>query len=171
MINKEKVLFLILAKSSTGKDFIVDKICKDFNKQKVISRTERKPRWESENTHLFVSHEQAYKEYDRNDVIAKDIVYGNRYYTLPEDDIKNKDFYIINPQGIRKMKKNDLNLCIVYLKVNPLLRFLRIIKRDKLKAFKRLILDIKEFKGAEDMADIVCTPKEFYNMFEKGELK
>ena len=170
MINKENILFLVIAESSTGKDFIVDKICKNFNKQKVISRTERKPRWESEDTHLFVSHEQAYEEYNRNDVVAKDIIYGNRYYTLPED-IKNKSFYIINPEGIRKIKKNGLNLCIVYLKIIPLLRFWRIIKRDKLKAFKRLILDIKEFKGAEDMADIVCTPKEFYNMFKNGKLK
>lgn len=30
---------------------------------------------------------------------------------------------------------------------------------------------IKEFKGAEDMADIVCTPKEFYNMFKNEKLK
>lgn len=167
---KNEILYLIVSPSGTGKDYIVDKICKEFNKQKVISRTERKPRYEGENTHIFVSKEQANEEYYYENCVARDIIYRNKYYTLQED-LKGKSFYIINVGGIKKMNKTNLNTCIVYLKINPLIRIYRLFKRDKLKAFKRLFLDIKEFKGAEDMADIVCTPKEFYNMFKNEKLK
>lgn len=169
-MNNKNMLYLVVAKSGVGKDYMVDKICKDFNKQKVISRTERKPRYEGENTHIFVSKEQANEEYYYENCVARDIIYRNKYYTLQED-LKGKSFYIINVGGIKKMNKTNLNICIVYLKINPLIRIYRLFKRDKLKSFKRLFLDIKEFKGAEDMADIVCTPNEFYNMFKKGELK
>ena len=57
-----KPLYLVCAKSFTGKDYIVDKMCKDFNMSKVISKTTREPRYAGENTHVFVTKEQSLKE-------------------------------------------------------------------------------------------------------------
>lgn len=163
------MLYLIVAKSASGKDYITDKICKDFNKEKTISRTTRQPRYKGENTHKFITFEQSEKEFNREDVVAKTVFADNRYYTLKEDI---KDFYIVDVNGIKSFKNYDGDKTVIYLKIPSYKRIYRIIKRDGfIKGIKRLVNDIGEFTEAKSMADIVCTPEKLYNMFKEGILK
>lgn len=141
-----KKIYLVVAASGAGKDYVVDKLCKEFNKQKVISRTTRPPRYQGENTHLFVGDYMANKEFDN--AIAKTVFNGYRYYTT-EFDLLNKDFYNIDPTGVRTMRnKEKYNIEVVYIKSNWYIRFKHMIKRgDKLRnIISRLINDRKEFK-------------------------
>lgn len=143
----EKKVDLIVAPSGTGKDYSVDFLCKYFGFKKVISRTTRKPRYEGEDTHIFVTYRQGRKDFNRKDVIAKTIYNKEKYYTLPEDLI-DKDFYIIDVQGVMSMDKNKYDK-IIFIKPSIFRRFLNMRKRrDSFKnILTRLMVDRKEFKG------------------------
>lgn len=146
------VLYAPVGKSGAGKDYITDKICQDFNMKKVISRTTRKPRFNGENTHLFVSEEQADKEWDiaiaRQPVPNKDKI--DRYYTI-EEDFQDKDFYLLFPTGVKSLKENNIDIQIktLYIKTPWYIRIFRMIKRgDSISnIIKRLMYETKEFKG------------------------
>lgn len=138
---------LVVAPSGTGKDYSVDFLCKYYGFKKVVSRTTRKPRYEGEDTHIFVTYRQARKEFHREDVIAKTLYNNEKYYTLPKDLI-DKDFYIIDVQGVNSMDKNQYDK-IIFIKASVFRRFLNMKKRgDKFRdIINRLWIDRKEFKG------------------------
>ncbi|MDC4245609.1 hypothetical protein [Clostridium perfringens] len=161
----KKELYLVVAKSSAGKDHSVDRLCKEFKKKKVISRTTRARRPNEEGTHLFVSKEQANIEF--NNAIAKTIINNNKYYVL-EEDIVNKDFYIIDRHGIDSMKNKDkYNIVTVYIDVSPIKRAYRMLKRgDRIKdIIYRLQYDGKELRNFK--ADLTFkNNNEFYKYFK-----
>lgn len=162
----KKELYLIIAKSSAGKDHSVDKLCKEFNKKKVISRTTRGKRPGEQGTHLFVTNEQADKEFGK--AVAKTTINKNRYYVLPNDLI-NCDFYIIDRYGCDNMKdKEKYNITTVYISVNLFKRAYRMFKRgDRIKdIIYRLRNDGKELKGFK--ADLnFKNNNEFYKYFKE----
>ena len=143
-----KPLYLVCAKSFTGKDYIVDKMCKDFNMSKVVSKTTRKPRYEGENTHVFVTKEQALKEVPNS---LADTYFDNNYYYTDLESVNNKDFYIIDPNGIKNFKYDlikDRDVISCYIDCNFWTRLKHSIKRKDgiIKTIKRFINDIKEFR-------------------------
>lgn len=144
MNKRIKPLVLVVAKSGVGKSYIVNKICEDFNKREVISRTTRKPRFQNESTHVFVSNEQADKEF--NNSIAKTIFDRNRYYTL-EEDLVEKDIYIIDPRGVKSMKDKGVDFKTVYINANLKTRIKQMRKRgDKwISILSRIINDFFSF--------------------------
>ncbi|EGT3606789.1 hypothetical protein ACSW9O_15390 (plasmid) [Clostridium perfringens] len=162
----KKELYLVIAKSSAGKDFSIDKLCKEFNKKKVVSRTTRERRPGEQGTHLFISNKQADNEFGK--AIARTVINKNRYYVLPED-LKNKDFYVIDRYGYDNMKNKDkYNIITVYIGVNPFKRAYRMVRRgDKIKdIIYRLRHDGKELKGFR--ADLYFKNNvAFYNYFRE----
>lgn len=161
------MLYLIVGASGSGKSYICNKICKNFNKSEVISRTTRQPRYKGEETHIFVSQEQADKEFQNS--IAKTIFDGNLYYVLKED-IQGKDLYVIDPNGVKSLKIDKSNTMIIFLKVGLIKRVVNMRKRgDKFKSIvKRIINDRKVFKEFENKADVVLySSDELYDMFKE----
>lgn len=161
-----KELFLVIGLSGCGKDHSIDKLCKEFNKTKVISRTTRERRPNETGTHLFVSNKQADKEFDK--AIAKTTINKSRYYVL-EEDIQNKVFYVIDRYGVDNMKnKEKYNITTVYIGVNPFKRAYRMFKRgDRIKdIIYRLKHDSKELRGFK--TDLKFKNNiEFYNYFKE----
>ncbi|MGL5328874.1 MAG: hypothetical protein ACRDD7_06370 [Peptostreptococcaceae bacterium] len=138
---------LIVGASGSGKDYAVNVLCNMYHYKKVISRTTRKPRFQGEDTHLFVTYRQARNEFNREDVIAKTIYNSHKYYVLPSD-LEGKDFYIIDPNGVKSMDKDKYDK-VMFIKCSVWTRFKNMRKRgDKLKdIIQRLLLDRKEFKN------------------------
>lgn len=162
----KKELFLVIGLSGCGKDYSIDKLCREFNKKKVISRTTRGKRPCEQGTHLFVSNEQADKEFGK--AIAKTIINKNRYYVL-EEDLIDRTFYVIDVKGVHNMKnKEKYNITTAYIDINPFKRIYRMFKRgDRIKDIMyRLINDRKELKGFK--ADLnFKNNNEFYNYFKE----
>ncbi|MGL5149904.1 MAG: hypothetical protein ACRC7N_04920 [Clostridium sp.] len=159
-------LYLVVAASGTGKDYAVDYLCKNRGFKKVTSRATREPRFIGEDTHKFVSDEQADMEFNREDVIAKTDYNNKRYYTLPED-LEGKNFYIIDVKGVNSMNKNNYYKAI-FIKSPWYIRFKHMRKRgDKLLSIlNRLWIDRKEFKGFK--GDITFeSSNEMINYFER----
>lgn len=97
-------MLLIVGRTSSGKDYLASKL-EELGYTSVLSRTTRPKRNENDK-HLFVSQEQADKEKNR---VAETIINGYEYYTL-EEDIINKDIYVIDPLGLKSLSKANLNL-------------------------------------------------------------
>lgn len=159
-------LYFIVGASGSGKDYVVNKICEIGGYKKVISRTTRERRkGESSNNHLFVSNQQADKEFDK--ALFKTLYNGNRYYVL-EEDLENADFYIIDPKGVKEAPADlfrKYNARIIYIKVSWYKRACNMMfrRKDSIKnVISRLINDRKEFKNFENIADYVFTNNEMF---------
>lgn len=172
----KKHLFLIVGNSGSGKDYMVDKACEDFKMKKVISRTSREPRYEGENTHLFVSLGQALNEID--DSIAETYYHGNYYYTIKED-FDETGFYIIDTKGVKSFRGNildDFEIHTIYIKVPTIVRAYRMLKRgDGFKSmWSRLRTDRKEFKEAPQLCEYSVSNYDqlfyiiYHTLYEKG---
>lgn len=146
-LSNKNILFLVVGASGSGKTYIVDKICKDFNLQQVYSATTRKPRYNGEIGHVFVSKEQAEKDWDN--AVAKTYYNNEMYYTTVEM-LENKMFYVIDPYGVNNFNRSlvEKPIQILYIKSPWYIRVFNMFKRgDSLKnIIKRLLLDRKEFK-------------------------
>ena len=177
-MGKKTNVILVVAKSGAGKDYVVNKILdsnsdmvKDNSRiSKVISRTTRKPRYEGEDTHLFIDAVTAHREIFKS--IAWTKFSGNYYYAMPEDLI-NHGIYIIDPNGVKEFKNNSeynkFDTIVFSITCPWYLRLIRMIKRDGLfKAVKRIITDIKDFKDIDKYVDISAkTGKEAQKVFSK----
>lgn len=168
-----KKLFLIVAGSGTGKDYVVDKLCKEFHKEKVISRTTRKKRFKYEDTHMFVPNIQADIEF--NNSIARTIFNGNRYYAMLED-LKGKTFYIIDKKGVESISNNaNIDALTVFIDCPWHIRAKQMRKRgDSIcNIISRLINDRREFKGFKGDLNFNSSQEmyEYFKIFfDKGEV-
>lgn len=143
-------LYLIVGKSGSGKDTVINKICEFYNYTKVVSYTTRPKRYEGEDTHIFVT--------DKDYNMAQDIVaytrFNNYRYWATQKQCDSSDFYIIDPAGIDYFKTHyHGNKKVIIINVTaPLhIRFFRMLSRgDGFKAaINRLINDHKVFKNLE----------------------
>ena len=168
-VKKNKpLLILIVGKSGSGKDYAVNVAISCLKQyfedtrevRKIKSRTSRMPRYQGEDTHIFVSKTDALIEKDKS--LAFTEFDGNYYYATVED-ANNAMFYIIDKAGIdyfNQTKYKDMfNVLSVEIRCPALLRLIRMIRRDGFpKAVKRFIYDMKAFKGLK--TDVVMNYKE-----------
>lgn len=162
----KNILWLVVGASGSGKTYIINKICQQFNMKQVNSRTTRNPRYECEIGHKFVSDKQADIEFDN--AVAKTNYNGYRYYTTVED-LEESDFYVIDVQGVNTFDYSKVNkkVKILFIKAPWYIRAFNMLKRkDKIKdIINRLLLDRKEFK--EFKGDLnFKNSNDLYNYFE-----
>jgi guanylate kinase len=169
-MNNKKTLWLIVGKSGSGKTYIINKICQQFNMKQVNSRTTRKARYEGEIGHKFVTDDIADKEFDN--AVAKTNYNGYRYYTTIED-LEESDFYVIDVQGVNSFDYSRINkkVKILFIKSHWYIRMINMFKReDKLKdIINRLLLDRKEFKGFKGDLEFKNS-NDLYDYFEQKHL-
>lgn len=111
---------LIVGRTGTGKDTLRETLEKDYGFQFVKSYTTRKPRYQGEDTHIFITHEQA-KTFNETDKVASTFI--NNQNDLPDeyfatfDQVLTADAYIIDPIGVEKLIKNmpDTIFEIIYI--------------------------------------------------------
>ena len=83
-----KPLIMILGKSASGKSSLVDRACKELGLKAIPSYTTRKPRYDGEQGHTFVTDEE-YGEL--KDIIAENTFCGNKYCVTLEQ-IENPEY-------------------------------------------------------------------------------
>ena len=137
-------MILLCGKSGSGKSTFV----KSSRMKEVISHTTRLPRAGEINGVDKWFHEW---KYGAKGVIAETFFNGFHYW-VTEDDLVDKDVFIVDIKGIQFMQqlyKNtfDENFKVWYITCNPITRLYRLIKRDGYKkAISRFIHDVKAFK-------------------------
>ena len=89
-------IFLIVGCSGSGKTTITEQLEQKYGLKSIQSYTTRKPRYNGETGHTFVSDE----EFDElTDMVAYTEFAGNRYCATAEQ-VENNDLYIIDPKGV-----------------------------------------------------------------------
>lgn len=100
-----KNYILLIGRSASGKDFLASELCSQYDLKQVISYTTRAPRYEGENTHLFISKEDAHKLYPLESRCATTTINGEEYFTTFEQ-IMECDVYIIDYKGALDLIKS-----------------------------------------------------------------
>lgn len=158
-----KPLILLVGPSGSGKTTIADILEKEHGMKQLRSYTTRKPRYDGEDGHIFVSDE----EFDKlGNIIAYTEFDGYRYCATAQQ-ANEADVYIIDPRGIRELDRSkiDRDIIIVGVSVPEGTRIVRMLKRgdDRDAVHKRLINDMRMFDHYLDLCNYVV-----YNANEKS---
>lgn len=137
----KKTIVTVAGRTAAGKSVIAKKLAQKLGLKVLKSYTTRPPRPEEvenpeQSDHIFISNE----EYDKlEDIAAETTINGNRYCTTI-NLLKDCDFYIIDPLGIKYLKEKcgkDFRFVQFYIYAGEDHRRLRFTARSK---------DTKEFE-------------------------
>lgn len=113
-------LFCVVGLSGSGKDAIVQEMCRLTGKKQVISYATRPKRKNEGETHIFIKPEEVV-EYEQ-DFAAYTRINTFEYFTT-KSQLRNPEiiFYIIDPNGVKWLKENfnERDICVVYIRVDP----------------------------------------------------
>lgn len=142
-------LYLIAGESGSGKDTLVDMLCRRHPELcKVISSTTRPRRTPDENTHLFLTEDEYHQR--EADMVAATFFCG-AYYGAEAAVVNASDFYIIDPVGIRSLRRNLITRDIkaVYITASEDTRRARMMARGQSgeAAEERIVHDRTAFAG------------------------
>lgn len=148
-------LILLVGKSGSGKTTIAKNL-EHYGLKQVQSYTTRKPRYDGEVGHIFVTD----SEYRHIPDKAATTRFNNYDYCATQQQCDDADIYVIDPHGLESFKHNyhgRKKWITVYLDVNPCTRFSRMVKRGDsiFAALKRLKHDHHAFKNFKKRSDIV----------------
>ena len=120
------MLICIIGRTGSGKDYLAKKLEEKGLKQ-IKSYTTRPKRNENEDTHTFITKEEADKITDK---IAVTEINGYEYFAT-YSQVKENDIYIIDPNGLKVLTENlkDEKMIVVYVKADDEERKERAINR------------------------------------------
>lgn len=115
---KEHTLMLIMGRTGSGKDSLVNKLSEKTNLTAITSYTTRPRRKNEGNTHIFVT-EDIFEEMMANgEVAVYTEINGNHYWTTI-DQLYSHSLYIIDPYGVGVLKSLNLpNLRLITVFIN-----------------------------------------------------
>ena len=158
MENKEHTTLLVLGKSASGKDTLVNHLCSRTGLDQLISYTTRPRRTNEGETHRFVSKEDYQKMLSNNEVAVDTNIAGN-YYWATIQQLYEADVYIIDYVGYKKLKELNLpglRLVSVFINVPDSIREERALNKrgdDRLTFRKRCIDENSQFREMLKNAD------------------
>ena len=161
-------IFLIVGCSGSGKTTITEQLEQKYGLKSIQSYTTRKPRYEGETGHIFISDE----EFDKlTDMVAYTEFAGNRYCATAEQ-VEDNDLYIIDPKGVdffMKAYKGSKTPKIIFISSNLTTRYERMVGRAETKgkshqeaiesSLTRIVNDVGEFYDyiqGQAWVDYVC---------------
>lgn len=97
-------IIAIVGESGSGKTTAAEYLNEKYGFKLIQSRTTRKPRYEGENGHAFVSNEE-FDTYRVDDMIAFTEFGDNRYCCLHEDVSGDVNIYVIDEFGLSYLKE------------------------------------------------------------------
>jgi guanylate kinase len=167
-----KPLFLFVGRSSSGKTTIANTLEEKYGYKQVESYTTRKPRYDGETGHIFVTKE----EFDALGELAAYTFYNNNHYGTTFEQLSKCDIYVVDIPGVetllQKLKDDSRPICILYFDASVYNRILRMIDRhdSDMMIISRLLEDEKEdwFKKLDSLVwhynNIVGKNIDFYSI-------
>ena len=157
-MNKEHTLLLIVGRTASGKDSLVNKLCERTKLTAITSYTTR-PRREGEgDTHIFTTEDVYEQMQAEGRVAAYTQIAGYHYWTTIEQLYTN-DLYIIDYQGIKTLRElnlPDIRFVTVFVNVPDDVREERALKKrkdDKFVFRKRSLDEAAQFREMLKNAD------------------
>lgn len=118
MENKKHTLLLILGRTASGKDSLVEKLCERTGTKQLISYTTRERRNGEGETHKFVTEKEYHTMLSNNQVAVDTNIAGNYYWSTIEQ-LYETDIYVIDYIGLKKLRELNLpNIRLVSIFIN-----------------------------------------------------
>lgn len=160
-------MIILLGKSASGKDTVVNNLIHNYGYEKIITWTTRpmRPGEKQDLTYHFTDDED-FEEKIEEGFFAEwkkyNSVFGTWYYGTAVQDITNNSnnkIIILTPSGYEDIKEyiNDEEILSVYLDSSLRTLYKRLkFRGDNPKEIKRRLLhDIKDFKGIKNKVNVV----------------
>lgn len=156
-------MLIILGKTASGKDAIVNKLIEEYGYEKIITYTTRPMRNNEiqEHTYHFIS-DVDFKQRISDNFFAEYKFYNTQngiwYYGSSVGDYKkskDKSVIILTPEGLKKILDLKIPFRSIYIYANNKTIKNRLMKRgdNKEEADRRLKQDNLDFKGIEYIVD------------------
>lgn len=149
-----KNIYLIVGKSGSGKDTIVNELCKQYGYKRLVSYTTRPSRNDpnDKKSHVFTDVSTYKKARKGGDVIAETYYNGN-YYWATKQQADDSDLYIIDPAGVWTMYKRYFgkHIVVIYIDASKKLRKQRMKLRGDRKRNIRERIKNDEFDFSPQM--------------------
>lgn len=122
------VLYLFVGKSASGKSTIANLLEERYRLKQVRSYTTRKPRYDSEDGHIFVDMDA----FEKLGKLAAYTFYNNNHYGVTYEQLEQCDVYVIDPVGTEALLKNlngNRPIRIIYFDTSVATRINRMVER------------------------------------------
>ena len=122
-----KPLFLFCGRSASGKTTIANLLEEKYGYKQVQSYTTRRPRYEGETGHIFVTKE----EFDALGELAAYTLYNNNEYGTTFKQLEECDIYVIDVPGVETLlqKEIDRPIVVIYFDTTAYTRINRMLNR------------------------------------------
>ena len=140
-----KPLFLFVGQSASGKTTMANLLEEKYGYKQVESYTTRKPRFDGERGHIFVSEE----EFNNLGELAAYTYYNGNHYGTTFEQLDECDIYVVDIPGVesllQKLQNSSRPICIFYFNASVYNRILRMIDRcdSDMMIISRLLEDEK----------------------------
>lgn len=152
-------MIVLVGESASGKSSIERNLVKKHGFNRVISYTTRKPR---QNEHDGIDYhfitEETFLRLKEKGFFAETAVYNGWYYGSAKDDCTDDKVAVMNPHGLRQVKRIEgINVTAFYINVPRRDRLIKILQRgdDIEEAYRRSVHDDGQFAGIADEVNYV----------------
>jgi guanylate kinase len=157
-MNKEHTLLLIVGRTASGKDSLVNKLCERTGLKQLISYTTRERRVNEGDTHIFIT-DVEYQQLQDEGQIAAFTQIGQYKYCCTIEQLYQSDLYVIDYLGLKHLRElnlPNLRLVTVFVNVPDQIRETRALnqrKDDKFVFRKRSLDEAAQFREMLKNAD------------------
>lgn len=157
------IILCLIGKSASGKTFVRDKLVKECGYKSLVTFTSRPPRKNEKQdiTYRFISKEDFEQKIEEGffaEWNKYDTEQGVWYYGTALTDCYDADddtVTILTPDGVRDLQAIEIPMVVIYLysNLNTIKQRLSIRGDNQKEVERRMKADIKDFNGAEMLAD------------------
>lgn len=151
-------MVIIVAESGSGKDTIMNKIVELTNLIPVVSYSTRPIRQGEIHgvAYNFISEEE-FQELLSMDFFAETSNYRGWHYGMAREDCKDDRIVVVDPCGLRSLKRDNIPTTSFYISVEERERLIRLANRgdDVTELCRRIISDRDTFRGIEHEVDYI----------------
>ena len=156
-----KPLFLLVAKSASGKTTIANILEEKYGYKQVSSYCTRPPRYDGEIGHIFVSE----SEFDNLGSLAAYTEYNGYRYGTTFKQLAECDTYVIDVPGVETLLKKNIDrpIVIIYFNTTVHTRILRMMDRhDSDSAIISRLLQDEQYDWFDELDKLVWEHKHLY---------
>lgn len=157
------IILCLIGKSASGKTFVRDKLVKEHGYKSLVTFTSRPPRKgeKQDITYHFIPQEDFEQKIEEGffaEWKKYDTEQGVWYYGAALADCYDADddtVVILTPDGVRDLQAIEIHMAVIYLysNLNTIKQRLSIRGDNQKEVERRMKADIKDFNGAEMLAD------------------
>lgn len=161
-------MIVLLGASASGKSTLQKALVDTGKYKKVVTYTTRPPRKGEENgvDYHFITDDE-FQSLKKDGFFIETAEYRGWHYGTSKESCTHEDknyIAVLTPAGFRALKRSEINVMSIYLKIDRRSLLTNIVKRgdDIDEAYRRNLSDVGQFDGLENEVDCVINNSLFH---------